>query len=95
MPSFTKQLSISVIISYTLSITAWYLYSYYKDKKKNEVPRKWKQIGTVEKIILYPLKSAALKEVTSAECRELGLREIAKLSAPNAKYLFQDRSVAL
>ena len=88
MSSFSKQLSISVIISYTFTIGAWYLYNYYAKYKANKIPAKWKIVGRIEKIILYPLKSGALREVDRAECTDLGLREI---KTDSTKYLFLDR----
>lgn len=39
------------------------------------IPTKWRQIGEVSKINLYPLKSGKHKSLDSAICTEVGLME--------------------
>nr|BAN20275.1 molybdopterin cofactor sulfurase [Riptortus pedestris] len=36
--------------------------------------RRWKAVGKLSKICIYPLKSGRFKEISSAECTPLGLR---------------------
>lgn len=49
----------------------WLLYR----KRQVRIPTKWKQVGKVEKIVMYPLKSGALRPLSEAKCTETGLVE--------------------
>lgn len=52
-------------------------YMFYKYWKKDEIPLKWKRVGTLEKINIFPTKSCAplkLREEDVVACDVLGLR---------------------
>ncbi|XP_055845837.1 mitochondrial amidoxime reducing component 2-like [Episyrphus balteatus] len=54
-------------------------YLYYKFLKKEEIieviPIKWKQVGTLEEIHFFPIKSCAPVELDQALCENLGIQE--------------------
>ncbi|XP_023292870.2 mitochondrial amidoxime-reducing component 1 [Lucilia cuprina] len=52
-------------------------YVYYKYLKRDVMPLKWRRVGTLEQINLFPIKSCAPLEVSAEEellCEVLGLR---------------------
>ncbi|XP_015514859.1 mitochondrial amidoxime-reducing component 1-like [Neodiprion pinetum] len=52
-----------------IAATTWYQYA----KRKNRIPDKWMEVGTVGDLWIYPLKSGRAMEVEEAECTETGL----------------------
>lgn len=61
-----------VIVTTLLAVIGVYL---YQKKKKEYTPGTWKEVGTVEKLSIYPLKSGRRVELVQAECTNLGLRQ--------------------
>lgn len=53
-----------------LSIIGTYL---YRKKKGDQIPTKWKSVGEVTNLYLYPLKSGRAIELQEAQCTEYGL----------------------
>lgn len=52
---------------------------FIKKKLNNRrVPKKWKVVGKVTKLFIYPLKSGKGLPVDRAECTKFGLKEIPK-----------------
>ncbi|XP_060530858.1 mitochondrial amidoxime-reducing component 1-like [Cylas formicarius] len=47
----------------------------YRSKKKEIVPWRWREVGKLTKLNLYPLKSGHRIELSHAECTEFGLRQ--------------------
>jgi MOSC N-terminal beta barrel domain. len=43
---------------------------------KNKVPTKWRRVGEVREMTIYPLKSGTGVDLKEAQCTELGLRAI-------------------
>lgn len=81
---FPKHWFVVLLVSTTSSIALFYIYF---RKKKNNIPILWKQVGEIEKIIMYPIKSGRANEIKEANCTEEGLREIDNES----RYSFRDR----
>lgn len=52
-----------------------------------EIPTKWKQVGEVKDLVIYPLKGAKRKCVSEAECTKVGLKE----NLEEEKLSLQDR----
>ncbi|XP_075212159.1 mitochondrial amidoxime-reducing component 1-like [Lycorma delicatula] len=63
---------ISIAIATTVVAISYWL----QQKKRNRIPTEWKPIGKVEQLFVYPLKSGKAIELKTAECTELGLKEI-------------------
>lgn len=51
--------------------------------------RKWRPVGKLSAIYIYPLKSGKFKEIQEGECTNRGLR----CPSENGKASFRDRSV--
>ncbi|XP_065224407.1 mitochondrial amidoxime-reducing component 1 [Planococcus citri] len=76
------------IIAASAAVTvayAWYCY-----RNRDRIPAKWKLIGYVDKIAIYPIKSGNYRELEAAECTELGLKEIQD-GEQSGKHIFRDR----
>lgn len=50
----------------------------YQKRKKDRIPSKWEQVGTVKRLNIYPLKSGHRIELQKAECTEFGLKQTAE-----------------
>ena len=88
MSTIPVKYSAPVIIAATATVTAAYIW--YRYKNRDQIPTKWKLIGYVEKIAMYPVKSCNYLELEEAECTEIGLKEIQREGEPR-KHLFRDR----
>ncbi|XP_073950573.1 mitochondrial amidoxime reducing component isoform X1 [Choristoneura fumiferana] len=53
--------------------SAYCAYSIYKNKTR--IPIEWRQVGTLDKIYTYPIKSCAPVILNSATCETLGLKD--------------------
>lgn len=60
------------VIATTLALAAIYL---YRKTKKENIPKDWKEIGTIQKLYIYPLKSGQKIELKEAECTNCGLKQ--------------------
>lgn len=60
---------------------------FYRYKRKLKLLEPWQPVGKVEKLYIYPLKSAKKIEVDQAECTQFGLQMV---QSPG-KYRFRDR----
>lgn len=49
--------------------------AYYIYKNKTRIPTEWRQVGTLDKIYTYPIKSCGPVILSSATCETLGLRD--------------------
>jgi len=61
----------SAVITLT-SIIGLYL---YRKKSKKQPPTTWREVGKVQKLHIYPLKSGRRVEVNSAECTIYGIKQ--------------------
>ncbi|XP_004535363.1 mitochondrial amidoxime-reducing component 1 [Ceratitis capitata] len=68
----------NVAIGIGVALASGFSYWYYLQwKKRNAVPEKWRRIGTLDQINIFPIKSCAplkLDADTAVECDILGLR---------------------
>lgn len=88
MVTKTTRIYLPAIITVTIIISSmWYI---FKRKRKKWHPPIWKEIGSVLKLIIYPLKSGRRIELQNAECLTYGLKQI-----EDSEHLFQltDRSL--
>jgi hypothetical protein len=60
----------------TVLLTAAVAWWHQRAQGKNKVPTKWRRVGEVREMIIYPLKSGTGVGLKEAHCTELGLREI-------------------
>lgn len=65
---------VSFIVTSALSVFGFYWLVYRR--RQARIPTKWRQVGNVENIAMYPLKSAALRPLNEAKCTETGLVEL-------------------
>lgn len=79
-------IQILMVTSTTFALVGMYLY--YR-KKKYSIPTKWEEIGTVSKLIIYPLKSGKRIVLHEAECTTFGLRDT------NGMFQLRDRSLII
>ena len=54
---------------------AYYAYQAYKNHNSSKLPDEWTEVGTLEKIWTYPVKSCGPVELAKAECSILGLKD--------------------
>lgn len=54
--------------------TAYLAYHLYNEVNKVKIPEKWRKVGTLKNIYLYPIKSCGAVIMETAECSALGLR---------------------
>ncbi|XP_026314856.1 mitochondrial amidoxime reducing component 2 [Hyposmocoma kahamanoa] len=54
---------------------AYYAYQAYKAHQRHKIPKHWKQVGTLQHLFLYPVKSCGPAILNKAECSALGLRD--------------------
>lgn len=80
----------SASIIAAVAVSGVILWLQQRKKSIHKIPTKWKPIGKIQQIFIYPLKSAKANEVSEAECTPLGLKEV---SNGEEKYLLQDRQV--
>lgn len=59
-------------IAATLTIVGAYL---YHKNKRQFMPKTWEEVGFIEKLNLYPLKSGHKLELRKAECTTFGLKQ--------------------
>lgn len=88
-----------VVIATTLAAIVISGFIYLKKRKSGrtqrevfeelKIPTKWKKVGEVGELILYPLKGARRKCLEEAEFTKIGLREIG--TANENKLALQDR----
>lgn len=57
------------------ALAAASLYYRYKSNKLQTPPTNWRQIGTIEDIYIFPIKSCAPIKLESAHCDKLGIIE--------------------
>lgn len=88
MPTIPVKYSAPVIIAASAAVTVAYVLFRYRNRDR--IPGKWKLIGYVDKIAIYPVKSCNYRELEVAECTEIGLKEIPSEDEPK-KHLFRDR----
>ncbi|XP_055845845.1 mitochondrial amidoxime-reducing component 1-like isoform X2 [Episyrphus balteatus] len=50
-------------------------YLYYRYTKKEVIPTKWKLVGKLDELFLYPVKSCGPIELDEAVCENLGVRK--------------------
>ncbi|XP_055911652.1 mitochondrial amidoxime reducing component 2-like [Eupeodes corollae] len=48
---------------------------YYKYTKKEVIPTKWRQVGELDELYMYPIKSCGAVELDEAVCENLGIRK--------------------
>lgn len=53
----------------------YYAYQAYKTYQKHKIPTEWRQIGTLQQLYAYPIKSCGPVTLDKAECSILGLRD--------------------
>jgi len=56
----------------TVAVAWWH----QRVQGKNKVPTKWRRVGEVSEMTIYPLKSGKGVDLKEAHCTELGLRAI-------------------
>jgi hypothetical protein len=56
----------------TVAVALWH----QRVQGKKKVPTKWRHVGEVSEMTIYPLKSGTGVDLKKAYCTELGLREI-------------------
>lgn len=84
------QLTIPIAVATGAAAIVGVAYLWYRHRRdEHKIPTKWKKVGKLEKIAIYPIKSCAYKEIPVAECTENGAKEIA--SNAGKRFLFQDR----
>lgn len=54
---------------------AYCAYHIYKELQKPKLPTEWTQVGTLQDIYAYPIKSCGPVVLTKAECTTLGLKD--------------------
>lgn len=72
--SASTKFAIGVGVTLASGLTYWY---YLQWKKRNTIPEKWRRIGTLEQINIFPIKSCAplkLEDNTEIDCDILGLK---------------------
>lgn len=75
----SNKIAVSIGIGLGVTIAASGLgYWYYQNCKKNRMPKKWRRIGTLSEIYLFPIKSCAplkldTKDANGVPCEILGL----------------------
>uniref|UniRef100_A0A0K8U174 MOSC domain-containing protein 1, mitochondrial n=1 Tax=Bactrocera latifrons TaxID=174628 RepID=A0A0K8U174_BACLA len=72
--SATSKLAIGIGVTLATGLTYW---CYLQWKKRNTVPDKWRRVGTLEQINIFPIKSCAplkLEDNTAIDCDILGLK---------------------
>ncbi|XP_019869882.2 mitochondrial amidoxime reducing component 2 [Aethina tumida] len=80
---------IASAVTATVIVVAAYLMS---RKKKDKVPENWQEVGILEKIYLYPLKSGRRIELEAADCTKVGIRETEKF---DKSFRLRDRSLVV
>lgn len=58
-----------------------------KTQRFSKLPTKWRQVGQIQKLIIYPLKSGGYLDLQKAKCDVRGLQE----DLPNGKLSLRDR----
>lgn len=51
------------------------LAAYYRHKKLNTPPKKWRKVGEITELLCFPIKSAGCIRVDSINCSEIGLED--------------------
>jgi len=72
-PPQSTTLVIGVAAVLLTAAVAWW---HQKVQGKNKVPTKWRRVGEVSEMTIYPLKSGKGVDLKKAHCTELGLRGI-------------------
>lgn len=66
---------IMVILSCLATVT-YILWRYkFKRQRFSKLPTKWRQVGKIQKLIIYPLKSGGYLDLRKAKCGVRGLEE--------------------
>ncbi|KAJ0173713.1 hypothetical protein K1T71_010862 [Dendrolimus kikuchii] len=55
-------------------IAGYCAYRYYQETNRVKIPTEWKQVGTLQNLYVYPIKSCGPVILESAECTNMGLR---------------------
>ncbi|PSN39537.1 Mitochondrial amidoxime reducing component 2 [Blattella germanica] len=83
-------LSQNALLWGTTVIVATYAIYWLKQRKSHSVPTKWKKVGEVSELIMYPLKSGRGEQLKEADCTELGLKTTE--DSPNEIRHLRDRT---
>lgn len=57
------------------AVLAYLGFQFFQKKKKEIIPWKWEEVGSLSQLYIYPLKSGHRMEVSRAECTEVGLKQ--------------------
>jgi len=69
--STTLVIGVSAVLL-TVAVAWWH----QRVQGKNKVPTKWRRVGEVSEMTIYPLKSGTGVDLKEAHCTELGLRAV-------------------
>lgn len=72
-------LKVILLSTITAVLVGGYVIWKQKSKKKRSyqlpVPRRWRQVGEISKINVYPLKSGKYQSLNIASCTKVGIKE--------------------
>lgn len=57
------------------AVLAYLGIQFYQKKKRDIIPWKWEEIGTLTHLYFYPLKSGHRIELNKGECTEFGIKQ--------------------
>ncbi|CAH0400425.1 unnamed protein product [Chilo suppressalis] len=63
------------VIAAGIVCTCYWAYRISQEYRKKNLPTKWRLVGRLKKIYVYPIKSCAANTVEKAECTMLGLKD--------------------
>lgn len=72
--SVESAVATSVVALTGLLGAVWMYQRHRNTQKDNKPPAEWREVATIQKIHLYPLKSGRRVELQSAECTKFGLK---------------------
>ena len=79
----------TVFLLFLATITYIFWRRKFKRRDSSKLPTKWRQVGQIQKLIIYPLKSGGYLELQKGICGVRGLQEDKK----NGKMSLSDRYV--
>lgn len=65
----------SISIGLGMTVISGLSYLYYRYYRKEVIPTKWNQVGQLQELYIYPIKSCGAVELDEALCENLGVRK--------------------
>lgn len=72
---FESKLMASISIGVGMTVISGLSYMYYRYWKREIIPVKWKQVGQLDELFFYPIKSCGAVALDEALCQNLGVRK--------------------